>query len=151
MYLFILRQRGREGEREGEKHHCVVASHMPPTGDLACNPHMCPDWELNQPPFGSQASTQSTQPHQPQHGLSFKTLYEECTEFLRRAIFWKMHMLTHSYGICLLHLMSIWCYGKFRLSVPKDTFNLTLNITYYPMLCFLWVPLNYQNLIYNLH
>ena len=22
------------GEREGEKHQCVVASHMPPTGDL---------------------------------------------------------------------------------------------------------------------
>ena len=25
-----------------------------PTGDLACNPGMCPDWESNQPPFGSQ-------------------------------------------------------------------------------------------------
>ena len=54
-----------EGEREGEKHQCVVASHMPSTGDLACNPGMCPDWELNQRPFGSQASTQSTEPHQP--------------------------------------------------------------------------------------
>ena len=29
-YLFIFRQ--REGEREGEKHPCVVASHVPPTG-----------------------------------------------------------------------------------------------------------------------
>ena len=37
-----------EGEREGEKHQCVVASHMPRTGDLACNSGMCPDWELNQ-------------------------------------------------------------------------------------------------------
>ena len=27
-YLFIFRQRGREGEREGEKHQCVVASHV---------------------------------------------------------------------------------------------------------------------------
>ena len=27
-YLFIFRQRGREGER-GEKHQCVVASHAP--------------------------------------------------------------------------------------------------------------------------
>ena len=34
---------GREGEREGEKHPCVVASHTPSTGDLACNPGMCPD------------------------------------------------------------------------------------------------------------
>ena len=42
------RERGREGEREAEKHQCVVVSHMPPTGDLALNPGMCPDWELNQ-------------------------------------------------------------------------------------------------------
>ena len=41
-YLFIFRERGREGEREGEKHHCVVASHAFPTGDLAHNPGMCP-------------------------------------------------------------------------------------------------------------
>ena len=27
----------------------------PPTGDLARNPGMYPDWESNQPPFGSQA------------------------------------------------------------------------------------------------
>ena len=29
------------------------------------NPGMCPDWESNQQPFGSQARTQSTEPHQP--------------------------------------------------------------------------------------
>ena len=46
--LFIFREMGREGEREGEKHQCVVASHEPPTGDLAQNPGMYPDWELNQ-------------------------------------------------------------------------------------------------------
>ena len=46
-YLFIFRERGREGEREEEKHQCVVASHVAPTGDLAPNPGMCPDWELN--------------------------------------------------------------------------------------------------------
>ena len=33
--LFIFKERGREGEREGEKCQCVVASHVPPTGDLA--------------------------------------------------------------------------------------------------------------------
>ena len=48
IYLFIFRRRGREGEREGVKHQCVVASHAPPTEDLACNPGMCPDWESNQ-------------------------------------------------------------------------------------------------------
>ena len=52
IYLFIFRQRGSEGER-GEEHPCVVASHMPPTGDVACNPGMWPDWESNQRPFDS--------------------------------------------------------------------------------------------------
>ena len=46
-YLFIFRGREREGEREGEKYQSVSASHMPRTGDLAHNPGMCPDWELN--------------------------------------------------------------------------------------------------------
>ena len=48
--------------QEGEKHQCV-RDRMPPTGDLARNPGMCPDWELNQQPFGSQAVIQSTEPH----------------------------------------------------------------------------------------
>ena len=64
IYLFF-RERGGEGEREGEKHQCVVASHTPPPGDLAHNPGMCPDWELNRRPLGLQASTQATEPHQP--------------------------------------------------------------------------------------
>ena len=68
-HLFIFRQRGREREREGEKYQCVVACHRPPTGDLACNPWVCPDWESNRRPFGSQAGVQSTEPHQP--GLFF--------------------------------------------------------------------------------
>ena len=42
IYLLFL-ERGREGE----KHQCVVASYVPPTVDLACNPGMCPDWQLN--------------------------------------------------------------------------------------------------------
>ena len=63
--IFILREKGREGERVGEKHQCVVAFHTPPTGDPAYNPGMCPDWESNWQPFGSQASAQSTEPHQP--------------------------------------------------------------------------------------
>ena len=43
----------------------MVASHVPPTGELACNPGMCPDWGENQQHFNSQAGTQSTEPHQP--------------------------------------------------------------------------------------
>ena len=68
-YLFIFRERGREGERKGEKHQCVVVSHMPPTGELACNPGMCPDWEWSQEPLHSQSDAQITEPHPP--GLVF--------------------------------------------------------------------------------
>ena len=63
-YLFF-RGRGREGEREGVKHQCVVAPCTPPIGDLARNPGMCPDWVSNQKPFGSQARAQSAKLHQP--------------------------------------------------------------------------------------
>ena len=47
-FIYLFLERGREGEREGEKHQCVVASWVSPTGDLAHNPGMCPDWESNQ-------------------------------------------------------------------------------------------------------
>ena len=67
--LFIFRQKGREEERKGEKHHCVVASWGPPTGDLACNPGMYHDWESNWQLFGLHCGAQSTDPHQP--GLVF--------------------------------------------------------------------------------
>ena len=66
-YYFIFKaflERGREGEREGGKHQCVVASRKPPTGDLTYNPGMCPGWELNQRLFASQSGVQSTEPHQ---------------------------------------------------------------------------------------
>ena len=67
----MLRQRGREGEREEGKHACVVISSTPPTGDPAHNPGRCSDWESNQRPFGLQAGTQSTEPHHPGLSLSF--------------------------------------------------------------------------------
>ena len=44
--------------------------HPPSTGDVAHNRGMCPDWEANLEPSGSQACTQSTEPHQP--GLFFE-------------------------------------------------------------------------------
>ena len=53
----------------GEKHQGVVASHVPPARDLAHNPGMCPDWELNWQTFGLQAGAQSTESHQP--GLGY--------------------------------------------------------------------------------
>ena len=41
---------------------CLSCTH---TRDLASNPGTCPDWEWNWWPFGSQAGTQSTEPHHP--------------------------------------------------------------------------------------
>ena len=73
LFVCVLREKGREGEREGEKHQCVVASSTPLTGDLAWNPGMCPDWELNQWCFGSQARAQYTELHQPGPFLVFLT------------------------------------------------------------------------------
>ena len=73
IYLLIFRERGREGEREGEKHQCVVASLAPPTGDSAHSPGTCPDWESNWRSFGSQSGTQSTDPHQPALSWAFQS------------------------------------------------------------------------------
>ena len=78
IYLSIIfRERRRKGERRGEKPQCVVASHTPPTGDLACNPGTCPDWESNQPPFASQAHTQSTELHQSGLILIMKSMHTQ--------------------------------------------------------------------------
>ena len=52
IYLLLQRGEGREQERERnidmQEKHQLAASRMPTTGDLAHNPAMCPDWELNQ-------------------------------------------------------------------------------------------------------
>ena len=56
IYLFLERQEGREKEERNNVRFPL---------DLAGDPGMCPDWKSNQRPFGSPASTQSTEPHQP--------------------------------------------------------------------------------------
>ena len=70
IYLFIYRG-GRGREREGEKNQCVVSSHVPPSGNLASDPSMCPNWELNWRLFSSQAGTQPTDSHQLGHAIFF--------------------------------------------------------------------------------
>ena len=60
--LFLERWERREKEREK---HRLIASHTSPPGDLACNPGMWRDRELNWRPFSSQAGAQSTEPRQP--------------------------------------------------------------------------------------
>ena len=45
-FIYLFLEKGREREREEEKQQCVVASRMPPTGDLVCNPGMRPTLEI---------------------------------------------------------------------------------------------------------
>ena len=42
IYFLCIFREGKGGDREGEKHQCVVTSHTLPAGDLAHNPGMCP-------------------------------------------------------------------------------------------------------------
>ena len=55
---------------------CGCFSRAPHWGP-GLQPRMCPDWESNQRPFGSQASAQSTEPRQP--GPCMGTLAERRT------------------------------------------------------------------------
>ena len=47
LFLYFLRE-GEDGERERSTDVQVLASHVPPTGALACNPGIRPDSESNQ-------------------------------------------------------------------------------------------------------
>ena len=65
-FIYVYLERGEGREKDRERNIDVWLSLVcPDYGDLACNPGMCPDWELNQQPFSSQAVTQSAEPHQP--------------------------------------------------------------------------------------
>ena len=65
--LFTFSERGREGEREEEKHQWAREASI---GCLShaltksCNPGMCPDWESNQQPFTLRDDAPTTEPHQ---------------------------------------------------------------------------------------
>ena len=47
-FIYLFLERGGEGEREGEKHQCVVAYCVPSTWGLARNPDMGPTLTGNQ-------------------------------------------------------------------------------------------------------
>ena len=64
-------RQSREGGREASMCGCLSWT---PTEVLAHNPGVCPDWEPNWQPFGSQAGAQSTEPHQP--GPHFFQMWE---------------------------------------------------------------------------
>ena len=112
-FYLLERGEGREKERE-EKHQCVVASSTPPTGDLAHNPGMGPDWESNQWPFGSQAGTQSTEPHQSRLSMCFLYLFFYCVAGLFLIGFTGLPYKWENYKRNFLVAICIWlCWGLF--------------------------------------
>ena len=86
----------------------MVAPHVPPTGDLAHNPGLCRDWELNRRPFGLQASPQSTEPHQPGLSIITRKLYI-CTS---RKFSLCMELAASCQGYCAY----VWNYTSGRIS-----------------------------------
>ena len=98
-YVFIFRE-GKGRRKRGRnidvwETHQSVACCMPPAGDPASNPGMCPDWELNRQPFVSQAGPQSIEPHQ--SGLKY-------TYFFSRFFFLINHcILIRKEGIEILN------------------------------------------------
>ena len=75
-FIYLILETGEEGrEKERERNMNVrekrgsVSSCTCPSGDLARNPGMCPDWELNPQPLRLQAGDQTTESHQPGLGL----------------------------------------------------------------------------------
>ena len=87
-FFFIIFREG-EGGRKRKKYQWVVASHVAPTGDLAHNPGMCPDWESNRRPFAFSAHTQSTELHLPGHVCIYSYVYR-----------YNLCIQTHSKCVC---------------------------------------------------
>ena len=56
---------GKEGRKRERNINVWLPLTRPLLGTWSRDPWMCPDWESNKRPFGSQAGTQSTETHQP--------------------------------------------------------------------------------------
>ena len=63
-YFIYFWTEGKGRRKRGREISVYGCLHTPPTGDLAHNPGMCPDWGSNQWPFGSQAGALFTETHQ---------------------------------------------------------------------------------------
>ena len=97
IYLFLERREGREKERERQINVWLPLMCLP-TGNLACQPGMCPDWDSNQQTFGSKAGTQLTEPHQP--GLCyFFQVTTNCLDDLNNSL----ENVQHIYYVILLN------------------------------------------------
>ena len=74
IFIYLFLEKGREGEREGERHQCVVAFRTSRTGDLVRDPGICSRLGIEPATLWFSARTQSTELHQPGPKLFFKIL-----------------------------------------------------------------------------
>ena len=51
-FIYLFLEMGREGENRGRNINVWLTLKYPVLENLACNPGMYPDWELNWQPFG---------------------------------------------------------------------------------------------------
>ena len=130
-FIYLFLERGRKGEREGEKHQCVGASWVAPTWDLACNPGMCSDWESNWWPFSLQALALNPLSYTSQGAMC--PILRHCSELpkLCSMIFhcnfedsthWTIYYHNLSQKGCsefLIHLFSIHCHQT-SLTITED-------------------------------
>ena len=124
IYLFLERGEGRG--REGEKHQCVVASCAPPTGHLACNPDICPDWKSNLQAFGSKVRTQSTERYQPgQMAATFIGL---------SSLVFSLDGLVHVGGYMLEYFLNGGCEVRLPGFISQFCVVLRLSAPYFPYL-----------------
>ena len=73
IYLFFREGKGGR-KRRGETSMCDCLLHTPLLGTWSATQACALDWDLNQWPFDLQASTQSTEPHQPGWKVTFSML-----------------------------------------------------------------------------
>ena len=132
--------------REEEKHQCVVVCHAPPTGDLACNPGMCPDWELNWQPFASKSGAQTTEQHQ-QPGLVYISWKNSYAAFLLLNILtedWSPFTLWDSLFYYLIHFFDIYLivffFKDLYLERGREGETERSIILWLPLTCPYWGP-----------
>ena len=79
IFIYFFERTGKGGNKR--RRGTSVCNWSPPTRDLAHNPGMCPDWELNLQSSSLQAGAQSTEPHKPGLARSFCVIIESAVSF----------------------------------------------------------------------
>ena len=116
IYSFVERGEGREKDRERSISVWLPLA-CPPTGDLACNPGMCPDWESICQPFGSQPTL---------NPLSYTNQSEIHFIFLLVPLVLEVH----KYFLYLLRPSRQHCHkGKFEAFLQQVTLDFTCLLT----------------------